>query len=304
MAACKCTYSFGNTGIAGAVSIQGVTKKILLVPTYKADGTKNYYDPSIPLTPAILAAKINNSDINQRWYPFGELKNVASERGDSTTESFADGSLIHIQDGVRSFTGLKLNGTPFEKRNLDKWKCQSFGVYVVDISGALVGQLLSDGYLYPLEVDNESLDVKLMLGTDTTVQKIELKYNYASSVYDGEIGLISCASITANLLGAVGLIDVKSTISNKSTTGFRAALSTGQGDVASPIMVTGLLIGDFALYNVTDSASIIITSVLEISTGVYTFVIPTTANTKVLRLTPSKTRFDFAPVVANNFTLA
>ena len=60
------------------------------------------------------------------------------------------------------------------------------------------------------------------------------------------------------------------------------------GSLKSLVPDTGLLVGDFSLYNNTTASSVTITSVTESPDGTYTFVIPTQTSADVMVLTPSK----------------
>lgn len=64
---CNCASNgMNNTGYA-CVPIFYSTKMIMLVPTYKSDGTKNYIASTDTLNQAYFDAKINNADAAQRW---------------------------------------------------------------------------------------------------------------------------------------------------------------------------------------------------------------------------------------------
>jgi hypothetical protein len=94
------------------------------------------------------------------------------------------------------------------------------------------------------------------------------------------------------------LYDVSSTITAISATGFTATLKDEYG-----LAVQGLAIGDFALYNTTDSTMLIIDAMTETSAGVYEFTFTSQTSADVLRLTPTENGYDFSLVVDNLITI-
>jgi hypothetical protein len=121
---------------------------------------------------------------------------------------------------------------------------------------------------------------------------------------------LSSADITGiSLLNVAGLVDVLSTNVSCSTTVLVVKLRTKYN---TP--VKGLVIGDFydvaggaasKVYNVTDSAALALTSVVESPSGTYTLTM-TVAQTVAdkIRVTPVKTGFDYTAVIANTATVA
>ena len=89
-----------------------------------------------------------------------------------------------------------------------------------------------------------------------------------------------------------GILDVNAVYSSISTTGFVMATTSDYGDVKTPLVVKGLLLADFSLYNNTAAASVVITSVTESPDGTYTFVIPAQTSADVMTLTISADGFE------------
>jgi hypothetical protein len=80
-------------------------------------------------------------------------------------------------------------------------------------------------------------------------------------------------------------------------------LKTQYGSFLNPVLVEGLVAGDMALYNVTDSASVTITTAVEAPDGTYTISYATQSVADVLRLTITKDGYDFTAVTANTITI-
>jgi len=174
----------------------------------------------------------------------------------------------------------------------------------------LSSNLPGDGFLYPIQIDKSSLSAMLVKSTDTTVQKIELKFNFNVAEKDENLNMITCDSLSpVELLNLRGLLDVESTYTDISTTDFTVKLTTGYGDALNPVTVKGLIITDFSLFNVTQNSSIGILSSVESGapnkrTYLITFaVVDQPSSADEVRLTPVKAGYDFTDVIANLITI-
>lgn len=292
--ACSCKYSLSNTGAPNCTPIQGVIKKLIIVPLKASDGSDNYIDLSATLDEAYFSDLINEADKSKRWYPTPEMKNVTSEKAESIFEEFEDGSRDFIKDGVRSFLGLMPKQSPQLLAQLQNWRCAKFGVFIVDNNRAIIGAEREEGKLFPIVVENASWNPVLMFGTDTSIQKIQLGFNFDVDEQDGDLRMIEYAEISpVNPLSFEGLLDVNNVVSNISTTGFDVKYTTIYGSALEKEPVEGLLLADFSLFNVTDNLSVAITSVTEILAGKYTLVFPAQTSGDSLRLSVSKDGYDF-----------
>jgi len=301
---CSCDIGLSNTGTPTCVPIATVAKKLIVVPTYGSSGAKNSVTIGTTIDQTFLDGKINAALAADRWFPLVTMENVTQERAESITETSGSGKIAFIREGSRSFFGEMWKQSPAFLGKLKSAKCVDISVFVIDADGNVIGSCPSaDGKIYPIAVDKDSWDVKMASATDSTVQKVTLGFNWSDNERDEYISMLTEDDYTADFLGSKGLLDVTSVITNEATTGFTATLSTAYGSKANLVKVKGLLVGDFALYNVTDSASVTITSVTESADGVYDFVFAAETSTDVLRLTPSKDGYDFAAVITNTITI-
>ena len=302
--ACKCDVGLSNTGTPTCQPIATVAKKLIVVPTYGSSGAKNSVTIGTTIDQSFLDGKINAALAADRWFPLITMENVTQERAESITETSGSGKIAFIREGSRSFFGEMWKQSPTFLGKLKSAKCVDISVFVIDADGNLIGSCPSaDGKIYPIAVDKDSWDVRMASATDSTVQKVTLGFNWSDNERDEYISMLTEDDYTADFLGSKGLLDVSSVITNEATTGFTATLSTAYGSKANLVKVKGLLVGDFALYNVTDSASVTITSVTESADGVYDFVFAAETSADVLRLTPSKDGYDFAAVITNTITI-
>lgn len=272
---CTCISGLGNTGLPNCLTAFDVAKKLILVPYFKADGSVNGIDLTglTEIDQAFLDSKFYANDPDERWYPTPELKNVTDERADDIVEEFEDGTQAFIQEGARSFSGFIVGGSPAFKGQIDAWRCKTVGVYFVDKSGNLIGNDEGDGQLNPIRVADETLSVTFVKTTDTTIQKIQIRFNVDSLMDDADISLIESANITGNLKGANGLLDALSAnVINITVNGFKCDFVTRYGGVLSRTPVQGLDDSDFELFNETQSSAVALTSVTEDPAGTYDFV--------------------------------
>ena len=306
MALCKCDdLGLGNTGLPNCQPLMGVDTLPILVPTYDSTGVKNTVPDGTVVDQAYLDARLNDADASKRWYPLTKIENATSERADAITETSAGGTNARIKSGVRteSFEIWKQSPTLISK--LEEAQCTDFSVFVVDNNGSLIGMCLdSSGDLFPVRIDKNTLDVKYTKATDTTVAKIVLSYQWAEVEKDSDLSMIAEGEITADLLSAKGLLDINSTFSNVGQTSLEVKLETEYGSKSNKVKDSGLLAGDFTLFNVTDSLAVAIISSTETASGCYTLTYASQDVAEVLQLTPSKAGRDYTSVVADVQTIA
>lgn len=301
----ECAGGLGNTGESCTPIIE-ISSNGFEMYLKDGDGNRNGIDlENDTINDAYISAKINHTDPLQRWYPIGTFKNVTDEREDPIYETAEDGSLGFIQEGIRKVSLQIWNGTQILCGKLNQSRNKSIGVMPITITGDLVGTIGNDQsncvptMLYPIAVDPGSWYAKFIKKTNSVVQKLMLTWNWLRSEKDENLRVIEASEMDTDLTLVEGLKDVCDTISDEDQTTFTATMRlAGYGSATAPIPMTGLVIGDFDLYNVTDSATITISTVTETSDGVYVFTFPSQTLGDVLRLTPTKTGYAFDAVVA------
>jgi len=282
-----------------------VARKVIFVPIYGSSGSRNGILLSSTLNQAFFDALVNEADKEDRWFPLPSLVNVENTRGENILETFEDNSSVFIQEGSRSFKGWIVEGPPQLKGKIESARCVDIGVFIIDKNGNLIGSISSDGtILYPIKLDKSSVAAMLIWSSDTTTQKLELSFNFSVDEKDENLRMITCDELgDADLLSLNGLLDVNSEISSESTTDFSVRLYTDYGTPINPVLVKGLTISDFSLFNVTDSLAVTITSVTENPEGTYDIDFAAQTSGDVLRLTPTKDGFDFTNVINNPITV-
>lgn len=272
MAGCNCNVGLSNTGRPGCVPLQSVTSKLIMVPLAANDGTLNGIDLAAALP--TWSDLINEADASKRWFPIPEFENVELPKADSQFEEANSGRMAFLRQGKRSFAGelWSDDSTPTLLGKLSAGRCVQFGVYIVDVNGNLIGSK-SNGFLYPIPVDEQSWDPKFMFATDSTVQKIMLGFDFYRLFDESTMYMITASEAGINFNDLTGLIDVNLTVDSQVTTVSVTVLAAfDYGTALNPIIFQGATnSADWSIYNVTTSTLIGVPSgVTEAPAGTYT----------------------------------
>ncbi len=289
---CNCASGLSNTGRPNCVSLQSVTSKLIMVPLVANDGTPNFIDLSAPLP--TWADLINEADASKRWFPLPNFENVELPKADSQFEEANSGRMVFLRQGKRSFAGelWAEDSTPTLLGKLQNNRCVDFGVYIVDVTGNLVGSKVNGG-LYPIAVDNPSFNPTFTFATDSTTQKIMLGFDFDRLFDESTMYMITPTEAGVNFNDLNGLVDVNLINNSISTTEITFDAVLDYGTALNPIKFTGAVSGDFALYNNTTAATVSITVVENLPfEGNYTATFTAQTAGDLLILSVDKAGFD------------
>ena len=304
---CSCTSQYKNSGQPSCVgALIQAARKIILVPRYANDGTANKISLPATLNQAYFDALINNADRSLRWYPLPKFVNVEMAKGESTYEEFSDKTKKLVAEGVRTFKGLLPAIQPQYLSVLKSGNCTDMAAYIIDKAGKLVGYTNGEeNVLYPFPLNANTMNAVYMWATDTTGSNIDFSFEFDVDMKDEYIAQISGDDLTSvNLLNLEGLYNAKKSQTSTGQTSMVFKLYTEYGTVATPIAIEGLVAADFALYNVTDSAAVTVSTCTESPVGTYTLTYASQTVADVIRITPSTTGIDFTDVIAQTATVA
>ena len=274
MAGCNCNAGLGNTGRPGCVPIQSVTSKLIMVPLNANDGSLNGIDLSAPLP--TWNDLVNEADASKRWFPLPAFENVELPKAESQFEEANSGRMAFLREGKRSFSGELWgeDSTPTLLGKMKAGRCVNFGVYVVDVTGNLIGSKVN-GYLYPIPVDNQSWNPTFMFATDSTVQKIMLTFDFDRLFDDSTMYMITATEANLDFNTLTGLIDVNlAYVSQVSTVSVTLNATFDYGTALNPILLQGVTgLTDWDIYDVTNAVSFgNPTAVSELPAGTYTLL--------------------------------
>ncbi len=274
MAGCNCNAGLGNTGRPGCVPIQSVTSKLIMVPLTANDGTLNGIDLSAPLP--TWNSLVNETDESKRWFPLPAFENVELPKAESQFEEANSGRMAFLREGKRSFTGELWgeDSTPTLLGKMKAGRCVNFGVFVVDVTGNLIGSKVG-GYLYPIPVDNQSWNPTFMFATDSTVQKIMLTFDFDRLFDDSTMYMITATEAGIDFNTLSGLIDVNLVVASQvALTSVTLDATFDYGTALNPILLQGVTgLTDWSIYDVTNQVAFgNPTGVSESPAGTYTLL--------------------------------
>lgn len=283
---CKCATGQENLGVVGCPTLLESVAKHIRVSTFDSQGLRNgilltdLVDGKI--TDAYLLSKFNEDDYSKRWFPTPlEYKNVEPSRTESVFETMSDGTNFKVDTGVKEFLGIipKIEGLTAVKMNNSS--CGLFGQFEIDTNGSLKGEESADGsILYPVQVAKgsfEAIEIDPVQGS--SVQRIQIKFQYAKTVNEGRLRVITSDKIAVSILDINGAIDgeleEKSVATVTSFSVLYGIDSPGAFDEIIPIEGQE----DELNWEVIDSALAVHTplSIIGLPTGQYDFTMPTMA---------------------------
>lgn len=255
MDVCTCENGGNNTGLPTCQQLFDRAERIHLVEYFKPDGTPFSIDTSGTFDQAFVNSLFRNLDPRQRMYPVGPLKNVTNERAAKITETFNDGTFQNLADGPRTLTALVLSVEASWLGTIESWDCIELGFYMEDKSGNLIGNGSVDGELRSIRIQTKTLSVRFIPATDTESQKVEITLVVATTEKDKDLKMIKASSITGDLQGAQGMLDVfGKNVSNIALTGFDVDLKLMYGEAGKELAAQGVEATDIEVYNITDDA--------------------------------------------------
>jgi len=310
-AACKCGVSLSDTG-HDCTPVQEVAYKLIAQQTYDSTGVRNKIPFTATLNQAYFDALINQTDKSKRWYPLPAMKNVEDVRGDNRVEEFADQTMEFIAEGARKFKSWIVGGnsganSPQMKQLIENIRCGDYSFWIVTVKNQLIGNITSDGlYLEPIEIDEQSISAQFVKKTDTSVQKLQLTFNWSQIASDANLRMFDCDELgDANLQGLRGLLGVCYRLIDATTTTLKFALESVFGTPTSPITADGLVATDFVssvggatskVYNETDAADVSITGLTESPDGTYELTFTAQTLGDAITIKPVKAGYDFTCV--------
>lgn len=311
----RCNVGAINTGQA-CVPVMKVQKKWIFVQTYNRLGVLNEMDLTAgPFDAVYFAARVNDIDASQRWFPLPSMKNVSDQRADSLMETFDDGSKVYIEQGIRSVTSLIVasDAPPQMVRKIRGFRGVGMSIFSVDKEGNLLGKVGSDATKFtPVQLEADTIDAIFVKSEDKAIQKIKMLFDININEDDSELRMIQSTEMAYDLSNLRGLVDVTPVFSSITTAGFTVALYTDAGTPLNPVMMEGLTAVDFVssvggatskVRDTTSAADKAIT-VTESAPGVYD-VLFTVAETTghIIVVKPLKNGYDFTAVEADPITI-
>lgn len=287
-----------NLGSTPNENPMAVARRLIFVPLLGADGTPNGFDSSAEVNKMALTAKLNASNLRDRFFPLPESENVESTKGETVFHEFNSGTKKFVKEGIRHFKGLLVQEHPVFLEKIKAWSGQRFGVFIIDYKGNFIYQTDPETRtkVLPLPVDGNSFVAVANEATDSEVNLITLEFDFSLSAKDELKRYIPAEMLDFDGLNETevySLHDVSGEVTEVASTGFTLSLKTDY-DVG----VTGLVSEDFTVLN-TGTEMPITGSWQEVSDGVYTFEPGSDfMGGETLQVTAIKERYDFSALSA------
>jgi hypothetical protein len=301
---CSCDDLGGNLGGNPCSDGIGVLSRLILVPKYDESGAVNNFADISAVTKSALQAKFDNAVVGDRFFATPVFDQVVNERSETTFFEADSGAKYRVKEGVRTFTAQFLNqGTPL-LAELEKFTCNSLlGFYGIDQNGNFIYQQC-DGEITvdPIEIQRGSWDASYVWAKSGEPSMVTLTFSIKESSDDSKLKWESADNLDFDGLennDVYGLLNGNVTYNTQSTTVLNLTLKTDYNT-----LIKGLIQTDFALYNVTTASAVTISAFDETPAGTYDLTYAAQTASDVLRLTPTKAKYDFAKVVAKTATLS
>lgn len=311
MAECKeCSYGLSNTGLpAGCVPILKAARYGILVPTFDKTGVRNGIASTDTVDAAYVQAKIDETDSSKRWYPIGvPFANFTAPKSEAVYEESDFQDKYFIREGVRTANLELWNSNPQHAEALDSAVCTSVSIFLFDKDLKMVGSVESaDATMYyPIRLADQSFSATWNFAEASTTPKTLVQFDFSQAEKDGNLRVIETAD-DLDITSLRGLVDVYATYSNITTAGFDVKLFNNFGSAQNPGVVSGLLLADFAVNELSPTpGSIALASVTESTSeeGLYSVVFSVAqSSADVLELVVTKSKFDFTAVKAKTITI-
>lgn len=304
MALCTCEDAFGNTGIAPCELIAGSAFSVILQPMNNEDGERNFIDVSTPATLGATIKTLISASTNpfERLYPLPVAENVTQEKTATQFETAPSNRKYRVQEGVRTIL-LQFLGENSSTRflgELNKFGCSDLQYYLVDSNGNIWGSSTVDGELYGIPLSASSFDAMLMMATDTTSPRIELRFDVEYGFDDSTLRAITASVLGYSATTLRGLISVTGVVvGNPTTTTAVVQLSYKTNSATTPNKgFTGLVTADFDLVELEPTPGTISVTASEdgVTNGLYTLTYATQTSGDILSLTATRAGYEVLPV--------
>jgi hypothetical protein len=296
MANCNCDTGLFNLQSGSCLINPAITRKFVFVEYFKADGTINGIDLSAPFGEAEIDALLNQTDKKLRWFLSDTASNFVTERADPNTETIDNVNFITSQ-GIRTMTADFLASSSELAKKIDSNNCVEMGVYLVDEDNGISGILSRDGFLDPIRLERNAFG-KVIFPTESTIFKVMFSSTWQKSVQDGDLRVLTYSDHQTDMLNKRGLVDVNaSDVSVLTATTATIRFTTNDGSAYGSAF-TGLVFGDFAMFNSTTNLAVGVTGSAENPDGTYavTFDPQTAADLGTITATSAGFEFEVANI--------
>ena len=293
---CNCDTGLFNLQSADCIKKPDIARKFIFVKYFKTDGTVNGLDLTGTIDESVIDALIAQSDKDLRWFLTDRFHAFTTDRADPNFETI-DNENFFLSQGTRTTTVDFLSADTDLANRLDGNRCVDLGMFIIDTVNGLSGVVTRDLWLDPIRLNKETMWSKVVFATEGARHKIHLAFEWDRLVSDGDVRTLSFSDHGSDLLNKRGLIDVYARFGTALTsTTLSIHLYTVEGS-ASGDALTGLVFGDFTMFNVTTGLPVAVSAAPEDPDGTYTLSFAAQSTNDILTVTATSAGFDFSQTV-------
>lgn len=271
---CQCDTVHGNTGLPNCVELFGKALGFGIISLRDNLNQQNKISLVSPTPGSLFSAMLSNENRTKRLFPITELRNVVPAVEDSQYATDNAGGRVRTRRGFKSLTYEKWEVSDVFVSKAQQGECNSNGVYLFSAQGI---QGVRDGNIL-LPIPIEAYDNKFMPADDANPSKLMGSFQYAPTLQDGQLWMITWEELGWNYNNVIGLIDVNFVVDTQpaivgGATVFTVALNTDYGfNNVQKSTVEGLTISSFNVRDTTDGVDIELDDVeVDPNTNLYTF---------------------------------
>ena len=296
MAQCNCDTGLFNLQPWSCIVNPGITRKFVFVEYFKTDGTINGIDLSSNFGETEIDGLLNQTDKKLRWFLSDTVSNFVTERADPNTETIDNVDFITSQ-GTRTMSADFLAASAELANKINSNNCVELGVYLVDENNGISGIVNRDNFLDPIRLEKNAFG-RIVFPTESAIFKVSFSSTWQKSVQDGDVRVLTFDDHQTDLLNKKGLIDVKESAAATTSATTATVTFTITDGSAKGTPFTGLVFGDFSVYNTTTDASVAVSASVENPDGTYevTFTAQTTSDLGTITATSAGFEFEVANI--------
>ncbi len=190
--ACKCDVKLYGLGAARCTIDFNIIRGVVFVDL-STSALLTYYDPITGLPD--LEAMINNGIA----VVSPKLFDTSANKEASTRQTFGDGTSYFIRDGIRTLTATLAKPIFSQVSAFNRLRCRKVGVYLIDNNGYLLGtEFTLPKRLFPIPIQNQTIDAILQFATDTTVRTASVEFQFDTII--SEESWVATDAIPADIL--------------------------------------------------------------------------------------------------------
>lgn len=275
----ECLCEQGTPQMYKAKCAKIIKKVTDVMPIQKVanDGTLNSINLGvIPIPEINFTALFNKADASKRMHHLTGLKNFEETPGEAKLKTWNDDSTTKLSDGPRMITFIIPDTSPQLAGFLTALECGANATFLKTIGNQLIGYadpktIASDKRLYPLPVERWEVKANIF-ATDSETAMTAINIYFPATFNIGNIVVVEGDEhlMVENKYYEAKPAIVKAGATPPTTTTMNVLVTRPSGGIlGNSAPVSGLLLPDFFVQNITTASPITVLTVIETPAGDY-----------------------------------